>query len=370
MPRTSFSDDELDLLVNSLLVDGGRSKAEQLLDPCHEYVSPADPNNRWLQPYEKYFRKEIAYRDFEVHVRHFMCEGNSVIAADIQFKRSSRFPAPFLNRNRSLISKLRKLVSQRYGNSGIEVKDEEGGRQIHFNVSSKSFWWRSSTPFKEWLSELSIYDEPFSSGQTDPSRTSIRNDFVILRLRRKEAQHCGNPDGFASPKPIEKQVEAVITVASNLYLHTIKRADVPHGSLQLTLPDSRYRYLIFSLSTIATVCASEMTERDSVVSDSLNFLATWAVEHDQEFFGGPVTFDMALTSGIRYLREFSDQWESYFKLEKEGTESIDSISSMIHSTETNVLFGDDDKVRLGELALEVVCRTPAMRDAFVELANR
>lgn len=212
-----------------------------------------------------------------------------------------------------------------------------------------------------WLGTIAIILSPLSK----KGRSDFREDFD-----KSYHRFYRDSNGFVSPKPIKKQVEAAITVASNLYLHTIKKADVPSGSLQLTLPDSRYRYLIFCLSTVATVCASEMTDRDSVVNDSLNFLATWAVEHDHDFFSGPVTFDTALTSGISYLREFSDQWESYFKLEKEGTESIDSISSMIHSTETNVPVGDADTVRLGELALEVVCRTPAMRDAFVELANR
>jgi len=56
-----------------------------------------------------------------------------------------------------------------------------------------------------------------------------------------------------SRKPTQqKQVEAAITVASNLYLHTIPGAADAPVALQFGLPDSRYRYLIFCLSAVVT----------------------------------------------------------------------------------------------------------------------
>jgi hypothetical protein len=187
MPRTALTDDELNELVSSILEECGRPTIEKLLEHCHEYRSCVDPDNKFLQPHEKYFRKEIVYRDFDLHIRHFLCSGDSVLAADIQFKRPSRFPSPLWNRNRALVAELRKLLRREYCSSGIAVKDNDGGRQIHFNVSSNSFWWSASTSFEQWESECAIYDEPFSSGETDPNETSIRNDFVILRFRRKAA---------------------------------------------------------------------------------------------------------------------------------------------------------------------------------------
>ncbi len=212
-----------------------------------------------------------------------------------------------------------------------------------------------------WLGTIAIILTPLSK----KGRSDFRADFD-----KSYCRFYRDSNEFASRDQSTKEAEAAITVASNLYLHTIKRAEVPPGTLQLNLPDSRYRYLIFCLSTVAAACASEMTNRDAVVNDCLNFLVRWAVENDHEFFGGSATFDMALNRGTRYLHEFSDQWVSYFELEKEDADSIDSVSSMIHSTESNVPAGNADTVRLGELALEVVCRTPAMREAFVELVNR
>ena len=86
---------------------------------------------------------------------------------------------------------LTKQLKAHYGEHGIEVKDTlrddtpMQGRQLHFRVDSPNHMWYASTPFEDWKSECSLYDEPYSSGQTDPKHTDIRNDFVILRFRRK-----------------------------------------------------------------------------------------------------------------------------------------------------------------------------------------
>ena len=183
MPKSALSEDELNDFISSILNNGGMPKIEELLANCHQYTSTSDPDGECLQPYERFFRKEIAYRDYNVHVRYLVADGDTVSEADIQFRRPSGFS--FLSRNRKLVTKLLILLQRNYPKSGITVKDDEGGKQIHFNVSSNSFWWSASTPFEKWESECAIYDEPFSSGQTNPNETSIRSDFVILRFRRK-----------------------------------------------------------------------------------------------------------------------------------------------------------------------------------------
>jgi hypothetical protein len=63
-----------------------------------------------------------------------------------------------------------------------EVQGENGWREIHFGADVHC---DASTPFEESGSECVVYDEPFSSGQTDPDLTRVRNDFVIVRFRRK-----------------------------------------------------------------------------------------------------------------------------------------------------------------------------------------
>jgi len=186
MPRTAISESELHRLLTAILDEGGRANAEKLLETEHHYTSSVDPTDAYLMPYEKYFRKLYSYEDFELHVRYFVCEGDTITGCDLQFKRPSQFPAPLLNRNRSLVRKLAKQLTAHYGAHGIEVKDTElGGRQVHFRVDSHNHVWDASTPFEDWRSECSLYDEPYSSGSADPSQTNIRNDFVILRFRRK-----------------------------------------------------------------------------------------------------------------------------------------------------------------------------------------
>jgi hypothetical protein len=190
MPRAAISESELAALLTAILNEGGRANAERLLETQHQYTSSLDPTGDYLMPHEKYFKKLYAYEDFELHVHYFTCEGDTVTGCDLQFKRPSRFPAPLLNRNRSLVRKLTKQLKAHYGEHGIEVKDplketEMRGRQLHFRVDSPNHMWYASTPFEDWMSECSLYDEPYSSGRTDPSETDVRNDFVILRFRRK-----------------------------------------------------------------------------------------------------------------------------------------------------------------------------------------
>jgi|ERR1017187_209498 hypothetical protein len=178
---------------------------------------------------------------------------------------------------------------------------------------------------------------------------------------------------FSREPTQQKQVEAAITVASNLYLHTIPGADDAPVPLQFSLPDSRYRYLIFCLSTMATACAREMKNPDEVVNECLHFLLTWTTkENMQEFFGGPINVQDVANNGAVYLQEFLSNWSRYVELEKEGknAEIIDLICSMIHTTESNVPTGKTEVQRLGELALQIDCQLPTMRGAFIELANQ
>ena len=180
--------------------------------------------------------------------------------------------------------------------------------------------------------------------------------------------------GWFNRKPTQqKYVEAAITVASNLYLHTIPGAKDAPATLKFSLPDSRYRYLIFCLSAMTTACAQEMKNPETVVNECAHFFVTWAItENVQEFFGGSVNPQDVANNGAAYLQEFLNKWSTYVELEKEGrnTEIIELICSMIHTTESNTPAEKIDMQRLGKLALQIDCQIPTMRRAFIELANR
>ena len=230
------------------------------------------------------------------------------------------------------------------------------------------FVWPSSAEFVyknaalnlgTWLGTIAIILSPFSK----KCRSDFRADFDASYHRFQTG---------SGESAQQKQVEAAIKVASNLYLHTTPGAEDAHVSLQFRLPDSRYRYLIFCFSAMSTACASQMKNPDAVMSECLRFLVTWtATESVQEFFGGPVDSQRVANTGAAYLQEFLNNWSRYVELEKEGRNAgnIDLICSMIHTTESNEPAGKAGAKRLGELALQIQDWLPTMRGAFIELIN-
>ncbi len=88
------------------------------------------------------------------------------------------------------------------------------------------------------LGSIAIILSPLSK----KSRSDFRQDFdqAYRRFYTEEAQSRR-----------DRQVEAALTVASNLYLHTTPGAEGPTGvgpaTLQFALPDSRFRYMVFCL---------------------------------------------------------------------------------------------------------------------------
>jgi hypothetical protein len=174
----------------------------------------------------------------------------------------------------------------------------------------------------------------------------------------------------------QKQVDAAITVGSNLYLHTIPGAEDAPAPLEFSLPDSRYRYLLFCLSTAVTAALAydegKGIEPDMLCRGCLDF-ATWtAANSPQEYFGvaaGPPT---ARQDGMTHFTEFLRHWSTWPALEKDGQMKAtrELIGSMIHTTESTAPASTADKTRLAKLALEIDCRLPTMRGAFVELISR
>jgi len=200
--RSELDDKELESLITALLVRGGAATLDELLKECHRFHIEDDR----LQPYERYFRLELSYQGFEVFIPEVVINGTDVMAASVQFKRPSTrqpiFMFPWTNPNRQLVKRLRKLVSSCYqGELGTKLKwmtpppDENSfrgdveriGSQIHFPNERRPFNWTDCT-FEESVfagCETAIFDEPYSAGQTPKAATPTRNDFVILRFKRK-----------------------------------------------------------------------------------------------------------------------------------------------------------------------------------------
>jgi hypothetical protein len=173
-----------------------------------------------------------------------------------------------------------------------------------------------------------------------------------------------------------RQVDAAITVGSNLYERTITGSVDAPAPLEFSLPDSRYRYLLFCLS-VAVTAALAYDERKDIQPDvlcrgCLDF-ATWtATDNVQEYFGSRACPPGAADSATAYFTEFLKHWSTWPALEKAGRlqETWEMIGFMIHTTESSAPASAADQARLAKLALEIDCRLPTMRRAFVELASR
>jgi hypothetical protein len=184
---SELDETELEALIKAILVKGGARNLDKLLINCHRLFVEHDS----LQPHERYFRLELSYRGFFIHVPEVVIEGDDIMAARVQFKRTSPRLQPLFNCNRKLVKRVRQIVSVCYAlERGIEsayrFDGEREGTRVHFgNDRAKQFWWKPDSSFEQWSSETAIFDEPYSSGQTPPDQTTTRNDFVILRFERR-----------------------------------------------------------------------------------------------------------------------------------------------------------------------------------------
>jgi hypothetical protein len=236
------------------------------------------------------------------------------------------------------------------------------------------FLWPSAAEFLEnnsafnlgtWLGTIAIILSPLSK----QTRSDFRADFD--KAYRRFFTEPNEPD-HASLTTHQKQVKAAVTIATNLYLRTIPGGEDAHVPLQFSLPDSRFRYLIFCFSAVATACVREMTNADAVMKDCVHLVATVPAVHVQDFFDGPVNPPDVESKGAAYLKEFCNNWSRYDALEKDGRnmEAIDLICTMIHTTESNVPAETADNERLGKMGLQLSCRLPTIQGAFIELANQ
>jgi len=127
---------------------------------------------------------------------------------------------------------------------------------------------------------------------------------------------------FSRTSTQQKQVEAAITVATNLYLHTIPGAEDAPVPLQFSLPDSRYRYLIFCLSATLTAILAYDEKKDfhpEVLFKGCLHFATWiATENAQEYFSDPSCPQDAVNNATAYFIEFLKHCSTWVELEKEG----------------------------------------------------
>jgi hypothetical protein len=183
--------------------------------------------------------------------------------------------------------------------------------------------------------------------------------------------------GWFSRKPTpEKQIDAVIKIGTNLYLHTVPEAEDAPAPLQFCLPDSRYRYLIFCLTTATNAILAYDEKKNfqpEVLYKGCLHFATWAATATpQDYFSEPISHQDVSNVAMPFFTKFLKLWAEWPNLENAGknSEINDLICSMIHSTESNAPADKSDLHRIGPLALWIDCRMPTMFGAFTELIKK
>jgi hypothetical protein len=174
--------------------------------------------------------------------------------------------------------------------------------------------------------------------------------------------------GWFSRKPkTARHVQSAVKVASNLYLLTIPGGEDAVAELQFTMPDSRFRYLMFCMSATMAACATEL-DINAAGEAVYALVHVTAQERPQEFFGAAVNVSDVLRNVTPMVQWFMNTWARCVELEKERriTDIVDLIAAMMHTTESPLPATEEDTERLGPLALQIHCRMPAMCRAFRE----
>lgn len=188
MPTSLLSETELQLFLTAVISSHSVAELDKLLEASHEFNTFGS-----LGPHERYFKKILGYRDFNIHIPYVLHDNTTLSAIRIQFKRPSKFPAPYLNRNKNLIKELNALLRPLLGNAQFDNYNEE--ERLHYYYYGPGY--RIDLPNGCFTTgrEYTLIDEPYSSGQTDPSHTNIRNDFVIFKYESKDLKEMSEYDG-------------------------------------------------------------------------------------------------------------------------------------------------------------------------------
>jgi hypothetical protein len=176
-----------------------------------------------------------------------------------------------------------------------------------------------------------------------------------------------------SRKPTQqKYAQAVLAVTSNLYLHTTAGSDGAPAVLHFTLPDSRYRYLLFCLSAAVAAAlvydeAKQVVPKD-LIGKCLAVISADAAERAGDFFDGPPTDP---TIAYAYFTQLAKHWSQWPTLERseQRAKAVSLICAMIHTAESDEPALESDVERLHSLGVWIACRLPTMRRAFIELAS-
>lgn len=178
--------------------------------------------------------------------------------------------------------------------------------------------------------------------------------------------------GWFGKSKHKKQVDAAFRVFMNLFEKTIDGSSDAPRVLSSQLRDSRYRYLLFCLSTVQVACARHMENPDAILNDLLHIAVSGAVGVDpQQFFGGPVDPQQAANKAGEHLQDYLHRWSAYVDITKGGNAAAATgiVAGMLRHTESDDPPTQQDADRLWPLAVWIEQSLAAMAGAFTDMAH-
>ncbi len=177
---------------------------------------------------------------------------------------------------------------------------------------------------------------------------------------------------FGGKSRHKKEVDAAFKVLGALFEKTTEGgADAPLV-LNFELPDSRFRYFVFCLSTAQMACAGRMENPDAVLNELLHTVVAVAVSTDpQRFFSGAVDPQQAANKAGDYLEDYLHRRPTYIDILKGGnaTAAIGIVPGMLRHAESESPPNQEDARRLWLFATWIEERLKAMRGAFINMAR-
>lgn len=167
-----------------------------------------------------------------------------------------------------------------------------------------------------------------------------------------------------------KQVEALTRVFSNLYIHDFEPS---FTDLNFSYLDSKFRCMIFCLSTAIRACESSITSIYLIKNECLTFLSNYCTLKDnvQIFFEQAIDNQEAHKRAEIYLNDFLKKWDTYFDLLKSGkkADSKNYLYSTILSIGIDESINENATKALDQIVWEIEFSIEhnTMRNAFINL---
>ena len=208
-----------------------------------------------------------------------------------------------------------------------------------------------------------------------PLSKKIRQDFREAFDKSYEKYYIDHSNynlGFTNSnnKVQLKQISAVTTVYSNLYIHDFSPS---FENLNFEYPDSRFRCIVFCLSTVVKDCEKLINSQESLQKECLHFLSSFTTskENIKEFFTQSINAHQAEIDGTIYLDEYLKKWETYYDNIRNGKKekATEILSSMIHSIGSNKQIENLDNEQLNQLCwqIEFSLQNRTMQGSFIDL---